>query len=151
MWDSIKLTNAKSRTFLLRYYTQSEIKGFAILKISKIDIKNIEKLRILRTITDGVNSVSSVYTPKVTFFFPDMRIHYFSLKTNVIKALQSQSVFWHISSDERASCIYMEIRTKTMYINVYESGISIEALASANSFFGCSRIFTAIIPFKEIV
>ena len=154
MWDSIRLTNKKSRTFLVKYFahfTEPQIKGFAIIQLSKADIENIEKLEVLRTIMDGVNSVSSIYVPTVTFFFPDLSPNDLSSQESVRKALQSPNTFWRISSFETATCEYYVMNTENLFLNAYEKGISIESHVFPNRFIPNTRLFTAIIPFAEIV
>ena len=153
MWDSIRLTNNKSRTFLVKYFahfTEPEIKGFAIIQLSQANIENIEKLAFLRTITDGVNSVSSIYVPTVTFFFPDLLPEDLSSQPIVREILKSKKFYWRINSFETATCEYYEMNTENLFLNAYEKGFSIESHVFPNRFIPNTRLFTAIIPFEEI-
>lgn len=155
MWDSIKLTNSKkSKTFLVKYFAhfvEPQIAGFAIVVLSKADIENASKLKVLLNIMDGVNSASSIYVPTVTYFFPDLCSNDLSSKGDVMNALQSSNTFWRIATFETATCEYYTMNTEVLFLNAYKNGVSIESHVFPNRFIANTRLFTATIPFEEIV
>lgn len=152
--SQIHISKTPTNTFLCRYYTHQYV-GLATFTISKKMKRKIKLGFDLITVGSGfikgLTSLNIIYhhDPKPIFFVPPLDpAHVLTDQTVIEDFYVGNNDYWYVEKIVPQKSEH-ELPIEAFYIKVRKDGISLEAIPAVNDF-NNSRMFSAIIPFREI-